>query len=138
MNDPLQYTKSEKISLKAHFNEKSLQDKIHEDPSILGLGDLDIIGRERKQSSGGRIDFLFLNSETDIMYETEIMLGETDESQIIRTIEYWDVERKHFPTKVYRAVIVAEEIANRSFNVIALMKRSIPIIAIQLNARCAS
>ncbi len=68
------------------------------------------------------------------MYETEIQLGATDESHIIRTIEYWDIERRRFPSKDHRAVIVAEEITNRFFNVIALMNRSIPIIAIQLNA----
>jgi hypothetical protein len=62
------------------------------------------------------------------------MLGETDESHIIRTIEYWDIEKRRFPTKDHRAVIIAEEITNRFFNVIALMNRSIPIIAIQLNA----
>lgn len=134
MSDSLQYSKSEKISLKKHFNEKWLQDRIEEDTTILGLGELDIIHRERKQSSGGRIDFLFLNNETGTMYETEIMLGETDESHIIRTIEYWDIERRRFPSKDHRAVIVAEEITNRFFNVIALMNRSIPIIAIQLNA----
>ena len=37
-----------------------------------------IIERERKQSSGGRLDFLFLDPETQTMYETEIMLGDTD------------------------------------------------------------
>ena len=134
MSDTLQYSKSEKISLKKHFNEKWLQDRIEEDPTIIGLGELDTIHRERKQSSGGRIDFLFLNNETGTMYETEIMLGATDESHIIRTIEYWDIERRRFPTKEHRAVIIAEEITNRFFNVIALMNRSIPIIAIQLNA----
>ena len=125
MSDILQYTKGEKISLKKHFNEKWLQDRIEEDPSILGLGELDPIQRERKQSSGGRIDFLFLNNETETMYETEIQLGATDESHIIRTIEYWDIERRRFPSKDHRAVIVAEEITNRFFNVIALMNRSI-------------
>lgn len=134
MSENLEYSKGEKISLKKHFNEKWLQDRIEEDPSILGLGDLDPIQRERKQSSGGRIDFLFLNNETETMYETEIQLGATDESHIIRTIEYWDIERRRFPSKDHRAVIVAEEITNRFFNVIALMNRSIPIIAIQLNA----
>ena len=134
MSETLYYSKSEKISLKKHFSEKWLQDRIEEDPSILGLGELDIIQRERKQSSGGRIDFLFLNNETGTMYETEIMLGETNESHIIRTIEYWDIEKRRFPSKDHRAVIVAEEITNRFFNVIALMNRSVPIIAIQLNA----
>lgn len=134
MNNDLQYIKAENISLKDHFNEKWLQKKIEEDTSILGLGELDIIQRERKQSSGGRIDFLFINNETEIMYETEIQLGATDESHIIRTIEYWDIEKRRFPSKDHRAVIAAEEITNRFFNVIALMNRSIPIIAIQLNA----
>lgn len=86
MNIQLKYTKAEKVSIRQHFNEKWLQDRIEEDTSILGLGELDVIHRERKQSSGGRIDFLFLNNETDIMYETEIMLGKTDESHIIRAI----------------------------------------------------
>lgn len=134
MSDNLQFIKGDKISLKKHFNEKWLQDRIEEDPSILGLGELDPIYRERKQSSGGRIDFLFLNNETETMYETEIQLGATNESHIIRTIEYWDIERRRFPSKEHRAVIIAEEITNRFFNVIALMNRSIPIIAIQLNA----
>ena len=134
MNDILKYTKAENISLKKHFNEKWLQDRIEEDPSILGLGELDIIQREKKQSSGGRMDFLFLNNEIETMYETEIQLGATDESHIIRTIEYWDIEKRRFPSKDHKAVIVAEDITNRFFNVISLMNRSIPIIAIQLNA----
>jgi len=129
----LEYLKAEKVSLKKTYSEKWVQDRIEEDPSILGLGELSIIERERRQSSGGRIDFLFLDPETETMYETEIMLGSTDESHIIRTIEYWDIERRRFPTKDHKAVIVAEEITNRFFNVIALMNRSIPIIAIQLN-----
>ena len=62
------------------------------------------------------------------------MLGRLDESHIIRTIEYWDVERRKWTTREHRAVIVAEEITNRFFNVIALFNRAIPIIAIQLNA----
>jgi len=68
------------------------------------------------------------------MYETEIMLGSTDESHIIRTIEYWDIESRRFPSKEHKAVIIAEDITNRFFNVISLMNKSIPIIAIQLNA----
>jgi hypothetical protein len=130
----LNYIKGEKISLKKHFNERWLQDRIEEDTSILGLGELDIHTRERKQSSGGRIDFLFYNSDINTMYETEIQLGATDESHIIRTIEYWDIERRRYQTKEHRAVIVAEEITNRFFNVIGLMSKSIPIIAIQVSA----
>lgn len=130
----MKYAKSEKISLKKHFSEKWLQDLIEEDPSIIGLGEIEVYRRERKQSSGGRIDFLMISSDTSTMYEVEIMLGATDESHIIRTIEYWDIERKRFPSREHKAVIIAEQITNRFFNVIALMNKSIPIIAIQLNA----
>ncbi len=130
----LEYTETKKISLKEQSNEKWLQDIIEDDPTIIGLGEIEVYSRERKQSSGGRIDFLMINREQAIMYEVELMLGSVDESHIIRTIEYWDIERRRFPTKDHRAVIIAEDITNRFFNVISLMNKSIPIIAIQLNA----
>jgi hypothetical protein len=62
------------------------------------------------------------------------MLGQLDESHIIRAIEYWDIERRCWPDREHKPVIVAEEITNRFFNVIALLGRSVPIIAVQLNA----
>ena len=132
----LEYVKPEIISLKKHseINEKWLQDRIEEDPSILGLGDLTVYQRERKQSSGGRIDLLLVDTETQTMYETEVILDPLDESHIIRSIEYWDIERRRFLSKDHVAVVVAEDITNRFFNVISLLNRSIPIIAIQLSA----
>ena len=116
------------------LDEKWLQDRIDEDPTLLGLGDLHVIRRERKQPSGGRIDFLMSDPEEGIRYEIEIMLGTLDESHIIRTIEYWDIERRRFSSLDHRAVIVAEEITNRFFNVINLLNQAIPIIALQLSA----
>jgi hypothetical protein len=127
--------KSAPMKLRAlGLGEKWLQDRIEEDPSILGLGDVQLIRRERKQASGGRLDFLFYDPEQETRYAVEVMLGSLDESHIIRTIEYWDVERQRYPTYEHRAVIVAEEITARFFNVIRLMNRSIPLIAIQLSA----
>ena len=136
MNEKLEYLKAKKISLKSHpqFNEKWLQIKIAEDPSILGLGDLRLIERERRVSSGGRIDFLLKDDELNRLYEVEAQLGKTDETHIIRTIEYWDLEKRKNPSYEHRAVLIAESITSRFFNVIYLMNLSIPIIAIQLNA----
>lgn len=136
MNEKLEYLKAKKISLKNHpqFNEKWLQIKIAEDPSILGLGDLRLIERERQVSSGGRIDFLLKDDDLNRLYEVEAQLGKTNETHIIRTIEYWDLEKRKNPSYEHRAVLIAESITNRFFNVIYLMNLSIPIIAIQLNA----
>jgi len=62
------------------------------------------------------------------------MLGPTDPSHIIRTIEYWDIERRRYPAYDHIAVLVAEQVTARFLNVMMLFAGSIPIIAIQLNA----
>jgi hypothetical protein len=116
------------------LNEAWLQQQILDDPSLLGFGDLQVIKRERIQASGGRIDFLMADFENETRYEIEVMLGPVDESHIIRTIEYWDVERQRYPTLQHCAVIVAEEITSRFFNVIRLLNRAVPLVAIQLSA----
>src|SRR2546422_4471754 len=116
------------------LDESWLQQQISHDPSLLGFGDLHLIQREKIQPAGGRIDFLMSDPETETRYEIEVMLGAVDESHIIRTIEYWDVERQRYPNFEHRAVIVAEEITSRFFNVIRLLNRAVPIIALQLNA----
>lgn len=116
------------------LNEAWLQQQVLADPSLLGLGDLHVIQREKIQLSGGRIDFLMADFENETRFEIEVMLGAVDESHIIRTIEYWDVERQRYPSLEHRAVIVAEEITSRFFNVIRLLNRAVPIMAIQLSA----
>ena len=115
------------------LDEYWLQDQIYENPTCLGLGDLESVAKEKQQSSGGRLDILLKNPEDDSMYEVEVMLGETDESHIVRTIEYWDNEKRRWPQRQHYAVLVAESITKRFFNVIHLFSHSIPIIAIQVN-----
>src|SRR5512137_216595 len=108
---PLEYAKHEKISLRKHpdFSEAWLHERICEDTAMLGLGELDVIDRERPQIAGGRLDMLLADSEANTRYEVEIMLGSTDPSHIIRCIEYWDVERRRYPAYDHVAVLVAEE-----------------------------
>jgi hypothetical protein len=131
----LELKKISPIELRAAgLDEKWLQERIREDTSLLGLGELEIIGREHRQPYGGRIDFLLHHAETETFYEVEIMLGALDESHIIRTIEYWDVERQRRPQAEHRAVIVAEQITSRFFNVLRLLNRAVPMIAVQLSA----
>jgi len=54
------------------------------------LGDLIVKDKERIQPGAGRLDLLLQDPDTNLRYEVEIQLGKTDESHIIRTIEYWD------------------------------------------------
>lgn len=108
-----------------------LQDIIYENPKILGLGDLIPVNKEKKQSSGGRLDILLKEPTENLMYEVEVMLGETDPSHIIRSIEYWDNEKRKYPQRQHFCVLLAESFDRRYFNVIQLMSLNIPMIAIQ-------
>lgn len=108
-----------------------LQDMIYKRPSILGLGDLQLLNKEKSQSSGGRLDILLKDREDNTMYEVEVMLGETDPSHIIRTIEYWDNEKRKYPQRQHFAVLIAESFDRRYFNVVQLLSLNIPMIAIQ-------
>lgn len=130
------YTAHEKISLRKHptFNEAWLHDRICDDPSILGLGDLRVLDRERTLISGGRLDMLLFDDENARRYEVEVQLGATDPAHIIRAIEYWDLERRRYPAYEHIAVIVAEDVTSRFLNVMSLMSGSIPMVAIQLDA----
>jgi hypothetical protein len=130
------YIKPERLSMKMHaeFNERWVQERIAADPSILGLGDLVLRDKERIHPRAGRLDLLLQDPETKRRYEVEIQLGATDEAHIIRTIEYWDIERKRYPQYEHAAVLVAEDITSRFLNVVSLFNGTIPLIAIQMRA----
>lgn len=130
------YVKPERLLLRSHpdFSEKWVQQLIADDPSILGLGDLVLRDQERIHPRAGRLDLLLQDADTKRRYEVELQLGATDEAHIIRTIEYWDIERKRYPQYDHCAVIVAEDITSRFLNVISLFNGTIPLIAIQMQA----
>ncbi len=132
----LKYARPERIWLKDHpeLDERWLQDRIGEDPSLLGLGDLVLKDKERPQPRAGRLDLLLQDAEANKRFEVEVQLGKTDETHIIRTIEYWDIERKRYPQYDHTAVIVAEDITSRFLNVVSLFNGFIPLVAIQLSA----
>ena len=74
------------------LREKWVQERIGEDPSILGLGDLTLKDKERSQPRAGRLDLLLQDAESNRRYEVELQLGSTEmKSHIIRTIEYWGI-----------------------------------------------
>ncbi len=108
-----------------------LQDIIFNNPEKLGLGNLIPVNKEKIQSSGGRLDILLKDPNDNSMYEIEVMLGETDPSHIIRTIEYWDNEKRRYPQRQHFAVLIAEKFNRRYFNVIQLLSLNVPMIAIQ-------
>jgi len=132
------YVEAKRISLKKHptLNEKWVQALIANQPTILGLGDLNLVAKELKQPSGGRLDLLLESADGDrsTYFEVEVQLGATDPSHIMRTIEYWDVERMLRQGSDHIAVLVAEDITSRFLNLISVLNKSVPLIALQMQA----
>jgi hypothetical protein len=124
------------VSLKNHptIKEKWVQEQIATDPTILGLGPLVVREKERIQPNAGRLDLLLQDVETLKRFECEVQLGTTDETHIIRTIEYWDIERRRYPQYKHAAVLIAEGITGRFLNVIHLFNGHIPLIVIKMTA----
>lgn len=132
----MKHVRLDTISIKDHpeLNEAWIQKVIGEDPSILGLGDVLLRDKERRQPRAGRLDLLLQDPDSNKRYEVEIQLGSSDESHIIRTIEYWDLERKLYPQYDHCGVLVAEDITSRFLNVVSLFNGMIPLIGIQMKA----
>ena len=130
------YVRAERIALTRHpeLSERWVQDRIAEDPSLLGLGDLILRDQERIQPRAGRLDMLLVEPETRKRFEVELQLGPTDERHIVRTIEYWDIERRRYPQYDHCAVLVAEDITSRFLNVVQILNGSVPLVAIQMQA----
>ena len=85
----------ERISIKNHpeINEDAIQKFIFDNPAVLGLGDLTPLQRERVQPSGGRIDILLIDDDSN-RYEVEIQIGATHIRHIIIINEYNDNDKK--------------------------------------------
>ena len=73
----LTYAKPERIWLKTHpeLDECWLQDRIGEDPSLLGFGDLVLKDRDRIQPRAGRLDLL--------LQDVEMIAGDEDDGGIV-------------------------------------------------------
>jgi hypothetical protein len=78
----IEFERAERLSLRAHpeLDEKRVQNLIANDPSIIGLGDLELRQKERIQPRAGRLDLLLQDPDTKRRYEIELQLGATDET----------------------------------------------------------
>lgn len=73
----MKYQKLKKISIRDHseLSEKWVHDRISDDPSLLGLGDVIVKDKERQQPRAGRLDLLLQEVEGNGRYEVERRRG---------------------------------------------------------------
>ena len=101
-----------------------LVERISEDPTILGRGDLVL---KRASWRSRRVSLLLENPAEMALYVLELQLGPTDDRHIIRLVERWDATRKRHWRKRCFAVLVAEQIAPRYLNILQLISRAVPV-----------
>jgi len=109
--------------------EQSLVEQISEDPAGLGLGDLDL---KRASWRSRQISLLLESPAESVLFVVELQLGPTDDRHVIRVVERWLNERKRQRIKRCSAVLVAEEIAPRYVNILALISRAVPLLALEM------
>ncbi|MHC8508756.1 MAG: hypothetical protein ACYYKD_05050 [Rhodospirillales bacterium] len=133
---PMKHIKSKAMKIKdTGHDEKWLQNYIADNPSVLGLGDLSFVEKERRQPDASRLDLLFQDEPKANRYAVEVQLNSPDPDHIIRAIGYWDSERRRFPEYNYCAVLVAENVlGGRYSNVVSLLSEKFPLIVIQVTA----
>lgn len=107
---------------------------IASDPSILGLGKLEMIDKGCAPVSSDRLDLLLGEMTGMARYEAELQLGATNPAHIIQTIEYWGKERRLNPRHEHVGVLIAQEFSPRFLSIINLFNDFIPLIALQMRA----
>ncbi|SRR6266496_3573121 len=137
----LVFVANTEVTLKdLHLPEPWLERKIREDPSVLKLGDIKVDSFQRRNKKGGRLDLLLSDEENSTLYAAELMLGEVDESHIVRCVEYWLAESRLLEggksaKKEWSvvAVLAAENVRkSRYFPVIELLSQKIPLTVIEI------
>jgi len=129
------YLENKRISInEAGKNEDWLHEWITKEPSRLGLGNIDIINEEVRQSKngGGRLDILGLNRSSNTYYEIEVMLGECDSDHGFRVLDYWAREKVKNPEASHFAVLVAENLQGRYKTLIEILPQYLPFIGIEI------
>ena len=109
--------------------EQSLVERITEDPAVLGLGDVDL---KRASWRSRQISLLLESPAESVLFVVELQLGPTDDRHIMRVVEQWVTERRRQRFSRCSAVLVAEEIAPRYVNILALISRAVPLLALEM------
>jgi len=117
------------------LGEEWIKDKLAADPSMLQLGALTLEDRERQQPGAGRLDLLFRDFKFSKAYEVEVQLGRLNASHVLRAIEYWEVERAHYPNEDHCVVLIAEDVTGSRFlSAVRILAEYIPLIVLEARA----
>jgi len=117
----------------AGHDEIWLHNRLAEQPELLGLGEVKIVGQELSWPDGGNLDILATNEDT--YYSVEVQLGEVDASHSFRVFDYWARNRAARRDRAHVAVLVVEKAAGRYRPALQALAEYVPLIVIELRAQ---
>ena len=114
------------------LNDDWLRERIVDDPSLLGLGDLQLVGDGRVRD--GRVELLLHDPRTKLRFTVLVRTGAAEEVDLVRALEHWTVERGRCPECEHFPVVVAEHFPARFLTAADTLGATIPLSAIQVSA----
>jgi hypothetical protein len=134
----LTFVKSNQVSLADHadYDEAWLERLIKADPSLFGLGPLEVVSSQIHQTKG-RLDLLLRDEKNQTVYVVELMLGALDESHIVRAVEYWLREKSRKAHDEYElvSVLAAERVLESRFvEVVRFLSQQMPLVLMEISA----
>ena len=113
------------------YDERWLHNWLTQEPSRLGLGEVEVIAQELNQRGGGYLDIFARQDKT--YFSIEVQLGEVDASHALRVFDYWarNQEQERYEGK-HVAVLVAESARGRFRRALEAMAEYLPLIVMEL------
>jgi hypothetical protein len=106
--------------------------RIIDDPSILGLGELRVVDEGRIRD--GRLELLLRDPKSGAHFTVLVRAGVADESDLVRALEHWTVSRSRSGQEEHSAIVVAEHFPPRFIAAADTLGATIPLSALQVSA----
>src|SRR4051812_48565824 len=128
------FIRADRLRLTSHptLNESWLRERIVDDPSVLGLGELRLADEGRLRD--GRLELLLRDPATGRRFTLLVRVGPAEEADLVRVLEQWAVESARYPEHPHFAVVIAEELPPRVLSAANTLGATIPLSAMQVSA----
>jgi hypothetical protein len=125
------FLRAERLRLAEHptFNNDWLRERIVNDASILGLGNLCLADEGRQ--TDGRLELLLRDPATGERFTVLVRNGLAEDGDLVRVLEQWTIERGRYPEHPHFAVVIAEQFAPRFLIAACAIGDSIPLSVMQ-------
>ena len=107
-------------------DEAWLQDWLKEQPSRLGLGDLEVA------DSASDDDRCFVATDDDRCFSVDVQLGEMEASRGFQVLDNWARNRVLHPDKTHVAVLVTEVMSDRYQTTLETLAEHLPLVVVEL------